>query len=212
MSVKKEAVLAAGKRLFLDQGIVQTSMEQIAEAVPVSKMTIYNYFQSKEGLLDQVVDEMLQEVWGKYRDLMDRAKDPLDALNLMYREQDQMSLPMSQPFLTDLVKFPDQMNKMLQFNQDKVLPEFEMLIFKGQQKGQIRKDISPHLLVAFLTFIKEYSARTNWYEGLGSPAAVGEQIMTILYYGIIQKHDGPGVEESEVSEKPEAPDEPDSTT
>ncbi|KKO52230.1 TetR/AcrR family transcriptional regulator [Paenibacillus sp. DMB20] len=187
MNGKKEAVLAAGKRLFLEQGILQTSMEQIAEAVPVSKMTIYNYYQSKEGLLDQVVDQMLEEAWALYRGVMDRAKDPLDALALFHKEQESFSLHVTQQFITDLAKFPEQMEKMMAFNREKILPEFEMMIFKGQQLGQIRKDISPHLLVAFLTFIKEFSARTEWYDGLGSLSSVGEQLMTILYHGIIQK-------------------------
>lgn len=187
MSGKKESVLAVGKRLFLEQGILQTSMEQIAEAVPVSKMTIYNYYQSKEGLLDQVVDQMLEETWSLYREVMDRAKDPLDALALFHKERESFSLHVTQQFITDLVKFPEQMEKMMAFNREKILPEFEMMIFKGQQLGQIRKDISPHLLVAFLTFIKEFTARTEWYDGLGSSSSVGEQLMTILYHGIIQK-------------------------
>lgn len=189
MNAKKEAVLEAGKRLFMEQGILQTSMEQIAEAVPVSKMTIYNYYQSKEGLLDHVVDRMVEELMALYRDIMDQAKDPLEAFTVFYRDQDKFSALVSQKFVADLAKFPEQMDKLLQFNQKFVVPEFEMLIFKGQQLGQIRKDISPQVLVAFLTFIKEFTARTAWYHGLGSLNAVSEQLMTILYHGIIQQED-----------------------
>lgn len=190
MSAKKDAVRETGKRLFLEQGILQTSMEQIAEAVPVSKMTIYNYYQSKEGLLDHVVDSLIEESWTLYREVMDKAKDPLEALTLFYEEKDSFSLNVTQQFITDLVKFPDQMEKLLAFNREKIIPEFEMMIFKGQQLAQIRKDISPHLLVAFLTFIKEFTAKSEWYDGLGSLSAVSEQLMIILYHGIIEQgHD-----------------------
>lgn len=187
MSAKKNAVLEMGRRLFLEQGILQTSMEQIAEAVPVSKMTIYNYYQSKEGLLDHVVDSLIEDSWNLYREVMDKAKDPLEALTLFYEEKDSFSLNVTQQFITDLVKFPDQMEKFLAFNREKIIPEFEMMIFKGQQLGQIRKDISPHLLVAFLTFIKEFTARSEWYNGLGSLTAVSEQLMIILYHGILEQ-------------------------
>lgn len=190
MKAKKEAVLEAGKRLFLEQGILQTSMEQIAEAVPVSKMTLYNYYHSKEGLLDQVVDRLIDEMMTLYRGVMDRAKDPLEALTSLYQDQETFRKIASQKFVTDLAKFPDQMEKLREFNEKYVVPEFERLIFKGQQLGQIRKDISPQVLVAFLAFIKEFSACTEWYAGLGSLNAVSEQLMTILYYGIIQR-DGP---------------------
>lgn len=86
-------------------------MEQIAEAVPVSKMTIYNYYQSKEGLLDQVVDQMVKEVWSLYQEVMDRAKDPLDGLVLFHKERESFSLHVTQQFITDLAKFPEQMEK-----------------------------------------------------------------------------------------------------
>ncbi|AWP28811.1 TetR/AcrR family transcriptional regulator [Paenibacillus sp. Cedars] len=191
MNAKKEAVLEAGKRLFLEHGILQTSMEQIAEAVPVSKMTIYNYYQSKEGLLDHVVDRMIEELMSIYRDVMEQAGDPLEALTIFYRDQEKFSVHVSQKFVTDLAKFPEQMAKLMQFNQKYVVPDFELLIFKGQQLGQIRKDISPQVLVAFMTFIKEFTARSEWYNGLGSINAVSEQLMTIMYYGIIQKDDPP---------------------
>ncbi|GAA0853488.1 TetR family transcriptional regulator [Paenibacillus glucanolyticus] len=191
MNAKKEAVLEAGKRLFLEHGILQTSMEQIAEAVPVSKMTIYNYYQSKEGLLDHVVDRMIEELMSIYRDVMEQARDPLEALTIFYRDQEKFSVHVSQKFVTDLAKFPEQMEKLMQFNQKYVVPDFELLIFKGQQLGQIRKDISPQVLVAFMTFIKEFTARSEWYNGLGSINAVSEQLMTIMYYGIIQKDDPP---------------------
>ncbi|MPY20545.1 TetR/AcrR family transcriptional regulator [Paenibacillus glucanolyticus] len=191
MNAKKEAVLEAGKRLFLEHGILQTSMEQIAEAVPVSKMTIYNYYQSKEGLLDHVVDRMIEELMSIYRDVMEQAGDPLEALTIFYRNQEKFSVHVSQKFVTDLAKFPEQMEKLMQFNQKYVVPDFELLIFKGQQLGQIRKDISPQVLVAFMTFIKEFTARSEWYSGLGSINAVSEQLMTILYHGIIHKDDPP---------------------
>lgn len=187
MKAKKEAVLEAGKRLFLEQGILQTSMEQIAEAVPVSKMTLYNYYHSKEGLLDQVVDRLIEEMMTLYRGVMDQVENPLEALTSLYQDQEAFRKIASQKFVTDLAKFPDQMEKLRKFNEKHVVPEFEMLIFKGQQLGQIRKDISPQVLVAFLAFIKEFSARTEWYAGLGSLNAISEQLMTVLYYGIIQR-------------------------
>ncbi|WP_422660408.1 TetR/AcrR family transcriptional regulator [Paenibacillus sp. EC2-1] len=197
MSAKKDAVLEMGRRLFLERGILQTSMEQIAEAVPVSKMTIYNYYQSKEGLLDHVVDSLIEDTWNLYREVMDNAKDPLEALTLFYEEKDRFSLDVTQQFITDLVKFPDQMAKFLTFNREKIIPEFEMMIFKGQQLGQIRKDISPHLLVAFLTFIKEFTAKSEWYDGLGSLTAVSEQLMIILYHGILEQ----GANHTEIQEQ-----------
>ncbi|WP_447037219.1 TetR/AcrR family transcriptional regulator [Streptomyces sp. DSM 118878] len=46
----RERILAAAARLFADQGIAGTGMEQVAEAAPVSKRTLYAHFRSREEL------------------------------------------------------------------------------------------------------------------------------------------------------------------
>ena len=48
---KRQAVLQAGARLFNDQGYEQTSLEDIAAALNITKRTIYYYVQSKEDIL-----------------------------------------------------------------------------------------------------------------------------------------------------------------
>jgi len=53
---KRQAILAAAKRLFLAQGYSAVSMEAIAEAAPVSKPTLYNHFQGKQELFAAVIE------------------------------------------------------------------------------------------------------------------------------------------------------------
>lgn len=48
---KRQAVLQAGARLFNDHGYEQTSLEDIAAALKITKRTIYYYVQSKEDIL-----------------------------------------------------------------------------------------------------------------------------------------------------------------
>lgn len=47
----RERVLAAAARLFAIQGIGATGMEQVAEAAPVSKRTLYAHFRTKNDLV-----------------------------------------------------------------------------------------------------------------------------------------------------------------
>lgn len=48
---KRRAVLQAGARLFNDHGYEQTSLEDIAAALKITKRTIYYYVESKEDIL-----------------------------------------------------------------------------------------------------------------------------------------------------------------
>ncbi len=47
----RERILAAAARLFAVQGINATGMEQVAEAAPVSKRTLYVHFRTKSDLV-----------------------------------------------------------------------------------------------------------------------------------------------------------------
>ncbi len=52
---KRAAVLAAAQRLFLSSGFAGTSMDAVAEAAGVSKLTAYKYFGSKQELFATAV-------------------------------------------------------------------------------------------------------------------------------------------------------------
>lgn len=52
---KHAAVIAAARRLFVERGFADTSIEQVAAAAGVSKVTIYSRFRDKPGLFAAVV-------------------------------------------------------------------------------------------------------------------------------------------------------------
>lgn len=52
---KKEAILAAARRLFLENGFASTSVDAVTEAAGVSKPTVYAHYPTKEALLEAVV-------------------------------------------------------------------------------------------------------------------------------------------------------------
>lgn len=54
---KREAILQAAARLFLNQGFEQTSMDAIAAAAGVSKLTVYSHFADKDDLFQRMVED-----------------------------------------------------------------------------------------------------------------------------------------------------------
>ncbi len=59
---KRDAILAAASRIFLAQGYSAVSMDAIAEAAPVSKPTLYNYFPGKPALFAAVVGRVCEHI------------------------------------------------------------------------------------------------------------------------------------------------------
>ena len=59
---KRASILEAAKRLFLDQGYQGVSMDQIATAAGVSKLTVYSHFGDKETLFSEAIAAKCREV------------------------------------------------------------------------------------------------------------------------------------------------------
>lgn len=67
---KHEAILEAAGNLFLEKGFAATSIEAIAAQAGVSKVTIYNQFQTKERLFREAVSQECAQLdvelsWGE---------------------------------------------------------------------------------------------------------------------------------------------------
>lgn len=54
-SAKREAILDAAQRLFLDEGYAATSMDAVAAKAGVSKATIYAHFEGKDQLFAAIM-------------------------------------------------------------------------------------------------------------------------------------------------------------
>ncbi len=58
-SKKRQAILDGAVAVFTEMGYKEASMDKIAETAGVSKNTIYNHFQSKENLFQEMISDFL---------------------------------------------------------------------------------------------------------------------------------------------------------
>ena len=70
---KRAAILEAGKRLFLESGFERTSMDAIATAAGVSKITVYSHFQDKDTLFRAVCKGVCEQQMPHEMFVIDRA-------------------------------------------------------------------------------------------------------------------------------------------
>lgn len=59
---KRSAILEAATTVFLDNGYLGTSMDEIAALARVSKQTVYKHFADKERLFVEIVTNMVNEI------------------------------------------------------------------------------------------------------------------------------------------------------
>lgn len=68
---KRKVILDAALELFAENGFHATSISMIAKKAAISKGLIYNYFESKNDILEEIIDQGFHEI----HDLFDPDKD-----------------------------------------------------------------------------------------------------------------------------------------
>lgn len=79
---KREHILDTAIKMFLKQGVSKTSIEQIASAAKVSKITLYNHFENKESLFIAGLEAVNMRVVSKIPDIKNMQGTPQQRLSL----------------------------------------------------------------------------------------------------------------------------------
>lgn len=93
---KRLAIMAAARRLFLDQGYDGTSMDDVAAEAKVSKPTVYRYFADKEQLFTEIVGDTTQ-MEQQLRAVVDMLNDSEDLDKDLARLARRLLTPILQP-------------------------------------------------------------------------------------------------------------------
>ncbi len=96
----REKILRVALRLFADRGYPDTSMEEIAKQVGISKPAIYHHFSGKEELFRTLLDdarrqheEMIAELRSRRLNLFDLVEEAIRAgINLVRQNNDWVRL------------------------------------------------------------------------------------------------------------------------
>ena len=78
----KTLILKASMKLFVENGIEQTTIRNIADAIDYSVGTVYVYFKDKNAILHALHTQCFTELGGQFRVLYN-VKDPMERLKAM---------------------------------------------------------------------------------------------------------------------------------
>ena len=174
--------------VFNDRGVTFT-MSDVATNIHISKKTIYKEFDTKEELLDTVVDYIFDNIKAKEEQIMndkslstvDKLRKILGAMPENYRDIDFQNV---YPFLE---KFPEVSRKM-QYRLATGWENTISLIEQGKKEGVIRKNID----IRFVKVMLEASIEKVLSDDMLSRTGINyvdalNQIVDILVDGMIIK-------------------------
>lgn len=83
--IRKQEILDTAMQLFSEYGYETTSMRMIAREMQVATGLCYRYFDSKQKLFEEAIDQYVRECCGQFVIIVqDRTKSIEERMNLMY--------------------------------------------------------------------------------------------------------------------------------
>lgn len=181
--LKKDAILQAAYALFLERGVKNVGVAELAAQAHVSPVTIYNYFGSKENLVKQVLFAFMDRKMAEAEKLFAGNLPFREKLATLFRFKKEAA---SEPIL-DLVRRtypvdPDMRRLVEEYYQTKTIPMITGLIEQGKKEGAIPSSFSTEAVLIYLEVLRHGLEKTEFYATLDQK--VGLDLVTLVFYGL----------------------------
>jgi len=144
----KEEIVKAALQLFQRKGYTNTSMDDVAEAVGLTKGGLYHHIEKKEDLLRQIHDQLLDAYMIRVPSAIDGLEDPIEKLAAWVRAHTMMVTDYVlhiKVFFTEIDQLSEETLKRMVERRDKVQKILEEILSSGIAAGKMRPDIDPNI-------------------------------------------------------------------
>src|SRR5215468_5146288 len=75
---RRAELLALAARMFAERGLRATTVRDIADAAGILSGSLYHHFDSKEQMVDEILQGFLDSLFGRYREIVAAKMNPRD--------------------------------------------------------------------------------------------------------------------------------------
>ncbi len=185
----EERILDKASELIKRFGLRKFTMDEIAGELGISKKTVYKYFESKNQLISEIINRIVELEKRTFREEVEKGSTWQEKLGAMLT----LHTPDDFPFklLDELYRyFPAEKKKIQElgeFRREIILP----LLEQGQNCGEIRADLNLAIIWLVIHNIFLTPADPEILESQNiTVKQLLEQMKKLFYYGILEKQGG----------------------
>jgi TetR/AcrR family transcriptional regulator, cholesterol catabolism regulator len=188
MSGRRRELLALAAEMFAENGYGQTTVRDIADAAGILSGSLYHHFDSKESMLDEILRTFLDELFGRYGEIVEAKLGPRRTLDeivvasfeaIDHRHAEVAIYQNESKHLGQVDRFSYLHDRNVEFRK-----LWTVLLEDGVRAGVFRADLDVDLVYRFVR--DTVWVAVGWYrpDGPLSARAVAEQYLSILLDGI----------------------------
>jgi TetR/AcrR family fatty acid metabolism transcriptional regulator len=146
---KHQKILQAAIKVFSEKGFYNSRVSEIAKEASVADATIYLYFKNKDDILISLFEEEFGKVVRNMRTELSREKDPLQKIKRFAITH--LSIVSHHPHLAEVMGV--EVRQSTKFMKEYVNQPFieylniiRSVVIEGQERGLLRKDLTPGVM------------------------------------------------------------------
>jgi AcrR family transcriptional regulator len=181
---RRAQLLAVALDLFAERGYHATSITHIIEKASVARGTFYQYFNSKQEIFDDLLDQLFEQVVSAVTPIDIASPEQMamavraDIEALCRRLQE--NLPMGRVLLEQAVGINEAGREQLRAFYKRVLDRIERAVSIGQKLGVVRRGDPGLIAIFLLAMVKE----SLYQQILGTRTFKVQQLVTEIFESV----------------------------
>jgi AcrR family transcriptional regulator len=183
----KEKIFAHAWEQFFSHGLSGISVEALTSELSMSKKTFYQVFDSKDDLVEQIMERKMGEVNQGMEHILDRPIDSVEKLKAMVAFMGETIGGISTMTFAELHRhYPNLWQRVEKFRRERLTRSISHLLEQGIREGFVRKEVNTRVfLLSYLAAIEGImQSNILSHESFSSKEAL-EAIMDIFFKGIL---------------------------
>ncbi len=159
----KGKILVTAMNLFKREGIKRVKMDDIAQALSISKRTLYETYENKEQLLCEGVIYEHQLRQEQLRQFTEQAENEIEVVMEFIRQEIVLLGGVNPLFFSELAKYERVVELLNEEHEQKRLHSMEF-VKRGVEKGYFRSDINYDIVTKMSDAVVQHVMMTRMYE------------------------------------------------
>lgn len=184
-NAKKNAIIDAALQLFIERGITEVSISEIAARAKVSQVSIYNYFGDKHNLAKAVLTFYLDQSILGYEEILERDIPFAEKLRLIMDKKNDIVVKIAPSLFSEYAwedKALQQVYK--EATAARAVAIYMKFIELGKKEGAINTDIPNDAILSYILSSVSIMQRPDYFN---SSPEYKTGILQLFLYGLIGK-------------------------
>ena len=184
----KEQITKQSIRLFESKGFSQTSIQDIVDALDVTKGTFYYYFSSKEQLLMDIHLQYIDNLLLRQQNILKKdsltSEDKLNEIIIMLIKDIKDKGSSGRVFFREIRHLNNKNSSKVKEKRNDFRLKIEEVVKQGIASGEFRDDLSADMIAFGILGLTNYTY--NWYDPSGkvSPEELAAIFSEMVFKGI----------------------------